>query len=242
MERLQKVIAASGICSRRKAEQYILDGRVKVDGIIVRELGTQVKKSALIEVDGESLLREDKVYYMMNKPRKVLSSVSDDRGRTSVVDLMNVKQRVFPIGRLDFDSSGLLLMTNDGEFANLIMHPRYQIEKQYHVVIKGILAGDDKAKLEKGILLDKKMTQKTKIKIHSRDSKKNITTLTMRISEGRNRQIRRMMEFCGYEVVGLHRKQVGTVTLGSLQEGEYRLLKPQEVKELRNLASKEGFK
>ena len=240
MERLQKVIAASGICSRRKAEQYIIDGRVKVDGTVITELGYQVKKSAIIEVDNNMIVREDKVYYMMNKPKKILSSVGDDRGRSTVVDLMDVMQRVFPIGRLDYDSSGLLLLTNDGEFANLLMHPRYHIEKQYHVVIKGVLSGDAKMKLEKGIELDGSLTQKTKIKVHSRDIQKNMTTFSMTIHEGRNRQIRRMLEIVGYEVVRLHRKQVGNLTLGSLETGEYRLLKPQEVKDLRNLASKEG--
>jgi len=240
MERLQKVIAASGLCSRRKAEQYIVDGKVKVDGKLITELGYQVKKSSFIEVEGKPIIKEDKVYYVINKPKKVLSSVTDDRGRQTVLDLMDVKQRIFPIGRLDFDSTGLLLMTNDGEFANLMMHPRYHIEKVYHVVIKGILSTEDMISLQKGILLDDKKTLPTKIKIHTRDSKKEMTTFTIKISEGRNRQIRRMMEFFGYEVVRLHRNQLGTVSIGSLEAGEYRLLKPQEVKDLRKLANSES--
>lgn len=237
MERLQKVIAASGICSRRKAEEYILDGRVKVDGVVVTELGTKVKQGASIEVDNKLIQRENKVYYVLYKPKKVLSSVSDDRDRETVVEFIPGEERIFPIGRLDYDTTGVLLLTNDGEFANEMIHPRYHIPKIYSVIIRGILETEHIKQLEKGIELDEVMTLPTKIKVTNKDFKKNQTTLEIKIWEGRNRQIRRMFEQLGYEVTRLHRKQFAFITTGSLNPGEYRLLKPFEVKQLRKMAN-----
>ena len=155
MDRLQKIIAASGLTSRRKAEELILQGRVKVDGQVVTELGVKPRKGALIEVDGKAIAREDKVYYVMNKPKKVLCTLNDEHARRTVVDLMSdVPQRVFPVGRLDYDTTGVLIMTNDGEFANEIIHPRYHIAKVYEVTINGILKTEEIKQLEQGVVLD----------------------------------------------------------------------------------------
>ena len=154
MERLQKVIAASGITSRRKAEQYIVEGRVKVNGEVVDRLGAQVKKGDIIEVDGERIIRENKVYYLMNKPKRTLCASSDDRGRQTVIDLMDCEERVFSVGRLDYDTSGALIITNDGEFANQIVHPRYHLPKTYNLTINGILSPRDMKALKEGIVLD----------------------------------------------------------------------------------------
>ena len=233
MERLQKVIAASGITSRRKAEQYILDGRVTVNGEVVTQLGTQVKKGDLITVDGQVIERENKVYYLMNKPKKTLCASSDDRGRQTVIDLMDVEERVFTVGRLDYDTSGALIITNDGEFANQIIHPRY------HLTINGILNGKDMKALKEGILLDDGYrTQPSRFKITEKDEEKNQCSFDLTIYEGKNRQIKRMMEALGYEVRRLHRKQIAFLGCSDLSQGEYRILKPHEVKMLRALALK----
>ena len=155
MDRLQKIIAASGLTSRRKAEEWILQGRVKVDGQVVTELGVKPRKGALIEVDGKAIAREDKVYYVMNKPKKVLCTLNDEHDRRTVVDLMtDVPQRVFPVGRLDYDTTGVLIMTNDGEFANEIIHPRYHIAKVYEVTINGILKTEEIKHLIEPILTE----------------------------------------------------------------------------------------
>lgn len=236
-ERLQKLIAQSGYCSRRKAETLITAGKVTVDGEVVTELGRRFKSNAHIAIDGKPLTKENKVYYMLYKPSKYLSSVSDDRDRNVVVDLIPSEERIFPIGRLDYDTTGLLLLTNDGEFSNLMIHPRYKIEKVYLVDVKGLLDVDSIRQLEKGLLLDGKMTLPTKVTIKHKDFKKNLTRFEIKIREGRNRQIRRMLEQLGYPVTRLHRKQFAGLTLGGLNPGEYRPLKPYEVITLKRLAN-----
>ncbi|MDE6476391.1 MAG: pseudouridine synthase, partial [Erysipelotrichaceae bacterium] len=154
MERLQKIIAQAGITSRRKAEQMIVDGRVSVNGKIVYELGTKVKKKDYIEVDGKQIVRENKVYYVMNKPKKSLCTLEDEFQRKSVVSLIPCEERIFPVGRLDYDTSGVLILTNDGDFANQIMHPHYHIAKTYNLTINGILNLDHLKKIQNGIRLD----------------------------------------------------------------------------------------
>ncbi len=237
MERIQKVIAASGICSRRKAEQLILENRVKVDGVLITELGYKVKAGATIEVDGKPIAKESKVYFIMNKPKKTICAVTDDRDRQTVVDLIECPARIFPVGRLDYDTTGVLLLTNDGEFANDIIHPRYHLPKIYDVVIVGILETDEIKQLEKGIELDGIMTQPTKVKVTNKDFQKRMTNFEIKIYEGRNRQVKRMLEYFGHEVVRLHRRQLGVVTVNDLRPGQYRILKPFEVKQLRKLAN-----
>lgn len=239
MERLQKVIAHAGFTSRRKAEQLIVEGKVKVNGKTIRELGTKVKSSDKIEVDGIPVEREEKVYFLFYKPRGVISAVKDDRNRKVVTDYFShIEQRIYPIGRLDYDTSGLLLLTNDGDFANLMMHPRYQIEKTYIARVKGIPARSLLNKLEKGIQLEDGMTAPAKVKMLEINKQAKHAILALTIHEGRNRQIRRMLAEIGYPVVKLRRERFAFLTLKGLNAGEYRELTPHEVKQLRILAEK----
>ena len=239
MERLQKVIAQSGVASRRKAEELMNQGRVTVDGEVITEMGYQVKQGAKIMVDGKPIIKENKVYYLMNKPKKTLCTLNDEHQRTTVVDLVEIKERVFPVGRLDYDTTGVLILTNDGEFANEIIHPRYHLPKTYELIINGILKTPEIKELESGIELDGIMTLPAQVWVTNKDFEKNQTSLELTIMEGRNRQVKRMMEHFGYEVRKLNRKSLGFLMVNDLRPGEYRLLKPFEVKQLRRLA-KEG--
>lgn len=238
MERLQKVIAYAGIASRRKAEQLILEGKVKVNGQVVTTLGTKVSKSDVIEVNGVKLEKEDKVYYLLYKPRGVISAVTDDKGRKTVIDIFknHVQERIFPVGRLDYDTTGLLLLTNDGEFANLMTHPKYQIEKTYIARLKGIPTIENLKKLQRGIRLEDGKTAPAKVSMTSVDHKANKAICEITIHEGRNRQVRRMFEAIGTPVVKLKRERYGFLDLKGLNPGEYRELTKHEVKLLRVLA------
>lgn len=238
MERLQKVIAQAGIASRRKAEELIVQGKVKVDGQLITELGYKVKKGQLVEVNGKAIEKEEKVYYVINKPKKYICSAQDEHDRDTVGSLIDCQYRIYPVGRLDYESSGVLLMTNDGEFTNLMIHPRYHIKKTYQVIIKGVLQPNEIKQLERGVTLDDGIvTLPCKVKVTNKDLKKGQTFFEITIAEGRNRQIRRMMETFGYEVTLLHRKKFGIITDANLNIGQYRRLKPFEVKQLRALAS-----
>lgn len=237
MERLQKVIAQAGIASRRKAEAMIVEGRVEVNGEIISELGYKVKKGDAIYVDGKPVIKESKVYFVMNKPKKSMCTSEDEFDRTTVVSLIDCKERIFSVGRLDYDTSGVLLLTNDGDFANKIIHPRYQIPKIYNLTINGILNVEDIKKLKSGITLDDGYTTRpAKVKVQEREKEKNQTTFDLTIYEGKNRQVKRMMEALGYEVRRLHRKQLGFLGCSDLRQGEYRILKPFEVKQFKALA------
>lgn len=234
MERIQKIIAASGICSRRKAEELILNAKVKLNGIMVTDLGTKASFEDDIEVEGKKIKKEEKVVYLLNKPKNYLSSVSDDRGRNCVSELIETKQRLFPIGRLDFSSSGLLLMTNDGELTNMIIHPKYKIPKIYEVTINGLITKQEIEKLSAGVLLDGKFkTSESKIKLIKLNQNKKISFLEVTIYEGYNRQIRKMFETLNYTVTRLHRIKEANIELGNLKSGEYRKLKPFEVVSLK---------
>ncbi|WP_100010758.1 pseudouridine synthase [Lentibacillus sediminis] len=236
-ERLQKVIAQSGVTSRRKAEQLIAAGKVKVNNKRVTELGTKVSTSDKIEVDGVQLEKEVSVYYMLNKPRGVISSLNDDKGRKTVTDLLGeVNERIFPIGRLDYDTSGLLLLTNDGEFANLLMHPKYEVDKQYVAKIKGIPGKAELSKLKKGVRSDNDLLKAVGYQVLSADRKKDTMILELTLREGKNRHVRRMMEELGYPVMKLKREKYGMLTLDGLRAGTYRPLTPKEVKQMRNMA------
>ena len=238
MERLQKVIAHAGITSRRKAEQLILDGRVTVNGKVVKELGVKVTSNDKIEVEGIPLEREKPVYFAMYKPRGVISSVSDDKGRKVVTDFLpEIEERIYPIGRLDYDTSGILLLTNDGDFANALMHPKYEVDKQYIAKVKGILTKEAIRSLERGVMLEDGKTSPAKVKMISIDKKKNTSIYEIVIHEGRNRQVRRMFEAVGHPVLKLRRERYGFLTLQGLQPGEARELTPHEVKQLRALAT-----
>jgi 23S rRNA pseudouridine2605 synthase len=237
MERLQKVIARAGIASRRKAEELITGGRVKVNGQIVTELGTKVSSSDKVEVNEIPIERETPVYFLLYKPRGVISSVHDDKGRKVVTDFFpHLEERIYPVGRLDYDTSGLVIMTNDGEFANILMHPSGEIEKVYVAKTKGIPSKENLRKLEKGIMLEDGKTAPAKVKMLSMDKKKQTAIIEIAIHEGRNRQVRRMFEAIGHEVLKLKRERYGFLTLGGLKAGDARELTPHEVKQLRALA------
>jgi 23S rRNA pseudouridine2605 synthase len=238
LERLQKVIAQSGVTSRRKAEQLIADGKVKVNSHVVTELGTKVSANDKIEVNGVPLEKEQSVYYLLYKPRGFISSVSDDKGRRVVTDLLaGIPERIFPVGRLDYHTSGILLLTNDGEFANRLMHPKYEVEKVYSAKLKGIPGKGDLAKLRKGVKSDNDILKATYYNILSTDMKKNTMMIEITLREGKNRHVRRMMEQIGYPVLKLKREKYGMLTLQGLKPGEHRQLTPKEVKQIRNMAT-----
>lgn len=235
-QRLQKVIAASGYTSRRKAEQLILDKRVKVNGNVVSELGTKVSSKDIIHIDGKRISEEKKVYYIINKPKNVLSSVSDDRNRKVIVDLIKEKRRIYPVGRLDYDTTGLLLLTNDGEFTNAITHPSFEIDKQYQVLVDCFISETMKKKLERGIILGDYKTLPAKVVVENFDRENKQASVLITIREGKNRQVKRMFEAVGCKVISLNRKKVGFLTLEGLNIGEYRQLTRLEINKLMNLA------
>ena len=232
MERLQKYIANSGVTSRRKAEELILNGKVKVDGKIVKELGTKVSGSETIEVDGTILSKEDKVYYILNKPRGIISSSKDEVGRTTVVDLIEEDKRIYPVGRLDYDTTGIIILTNDGEIANLLMHPKNEIEKTYVAKINGILSPKEQMMLKNGIQLDDYKTSKARVKIKKIDPENNKSIVELTIHEGKNHIVKKMFAKLGYDVEKLKREKIAFLDLRGLKSGEYRKLTIKEVKEL----------
>ncbi|EGQ2758009.1 rRNA pseudouridine synthase [Staphylococcus pseudintermedius] len=237
LERLQKRIANSGYTSRRKAETLIEEGKVQVNGKTVTELGTKVRPSDEVTVEGIPLEQEDKLYILFYKPAQVITSVSDDRGRKVVTDYFDdLETRIYPVGRLDYDTSGLLLLTNDGEFTNLMTHPRYKIPKTYVAKIEGYILREQVKQLEKGIQLEDGLTQPAKVKVKKQNKEKNTSLVEITITEGRNRQVRRMFEHFGFSVQKLSRVSFGPLTLKRLGAGEGRVLSPHEVKSLRHLA------
>lgn len=237
LERLQKVIAQSGVTSRRKAEQLILEGKVKVNNKIITVLGTKVSLQDEIEVEGIPLEKEEHVYYMLYKPRGVISSVSDNKGRKTVIDFFpEVEERIYPIGRLDYDSSGIILLTNDGEFANLLMHPKHGVEKVYVAKVRGIPSKEELSRLKKGVKVDNDLLKTVRYHILSKDRKKNTAVLELTLIEGKNRHVRRMMEAIGYPVQKLKREKYGSLTLDGLQPGDARPLNPKEMKQMINRA------
>lgn len=240
MERLQKVIAQSGYTSRRKAETLITSGKVQVNGETVTQLGVKVSNKDLITIEGKALEKANKAYYLLYKPKGYICSLSDEHNRPCVVDLLEgVQERVYPVGRLDYDSTGALILSNDGEFANMIMHPRSHLMKSYEVTIKGLIGGEQLHQLEKGVYLDGVKTLPCKIKVTNRDMEHQTTMLTIRIHEGKNRQVRRMFESVGFEVKRLHRYEIGILDLRGMKPGEFRRIKPQEVKQLKHLVNKQ---
>ncbi|ARK22849.1 rRNA pseudouridine synthase [Sporosarcina sp. P26b] len=237
MERLQKVLAQAGVASRRKSEKLILDGLVKVNGKVVTELGTKVTRMDTIEVEGVQLTKETPVYYLLYKPRGYISTVDDEKGRKTVMDLVpEVSQRIFPVGRLDYDTSGVLLMTNDGDFSYLMTHPKFEIKKKYVAKVKGIPSRDDLKKLETGIELDDGSTAPARVKMTSSDKKTNSAIVEITIHEGRNRQVRRMFDAINCPVQKLKREEFANLTTRGLNAGEARELTRHELKQLRVLA------
>ena len=239
MDRLQKVIAHAGVASRRDAEKMIVDGRVAVNGEIVTELGTKVSTNDHVEVDKVPIYKEEPVYYLFYKPTGVITAVSDDRGRKVVTDYFpEVEQRIYPIGRLDYNTSGLLLLTNDGEFANSLMHPRYELNKTYIAEVNGIPSKSDMNKLANGIVIDGKKTARANARIKEIDKDKQKAIVELTIHEGRNRQVRKMLEAINCPVDKLKRERYGFLDLGNLQPGESRPLLKKEVHRLKDLANK----
>ncbi len=236
MERLQKMIAESGYTSRRKAEELILAGKVLVNGEIITTLGFKVSDEDIIEIDGNILNKNiKKEYYLLNKPREVICSVSDDKKRKTVVDLIDTNSRIYPVGRLDYDTTGLIILTNDGNFANILMHPSHKVEKTYIAKINGILNEDDFKKIRKGIDIDKRVLKIKHMKVKEVDKKKNTSLVEITIEEGRNHIVRKFFEALHYDVLKLTRIKYANLTLGNLKSGEYRELSKDEVRYLYNL-------
>lgn len=234
--RLQKAIAHLGYCSRRKAEEYILANKVKVNGMIVNALGTSVSIDDKIEIIGlETKKEEKKVTYLFNKPLGVLCTVSDDRGRKTIVDFFKtIPYRVYPVGRLDFNTSGAILVSNDGELANLVTHPSTHLDKTYIVTIKTLFKKEDAAKLENGVMLEDGLTAPAKIKVLINTD--SYAKIMITIHEGRNRQVRRMFQALDYEVKSLHREQIGFLSIDrNLERGEFRLLTEEEVRKIKSI-------
>ncbi|WP_321825788.1 pseudouridine synthase [Clostridium butyricum] len=236
-ERLQKYMASCGIASRRKCEELILLGKVKVNGNIIEELGFKVNPlKDIVEYDGRVITKEErKVYIMLNKPEDVITSVKDEKDRKTVIDIVKVNERIFPIGRLDYDSSGLILLTNDGELYNKIIHPRVELDKKYVAVVKGEVSLDDKEKFESGIDIGGYITAPAKLKMLEYSHRKDLSTIEVCIHEGKNRQIRKMCSAINHEVISLKRVSIGNIRLGHLKKGEYRYLNDEEMKYLMSL-------
>ncbi|MDK8179438.1 pseudouridine synthase [Paenibacillus sp. UMB4589-SE434] len=237
-ERLQKIMANAGVASRRKCEQYILEGKVQVNGETVETLGIKANpRKDIITVNGRpinKLAQADKIVVALHKPKGVITSMSDPEGRKTVKDFIKgIKTRVYPIGRLDYDTEGLLLFTNDGELANRLTHPRHHVGKIYWATVKGVPHGDALEKLKHGIMLEDGMTQPAELEYHDVDIEKNEATISIIIYEGRNRQVRRMFEAIGHKVIRLRRVQFGNITLHGLARGKHRLLTKSEINELK---------
>lgn len=236
MERLQKVIANLGYCSRRKAEELIKEGKVLVNGNIVTELGTKVKNSDTIEVEGNILdNNKNYEYYILNKPRGVVTTTNDEHGRKTVIDLIDTSTRIYPIGRLDYDTTGLLLLTNDGELANKLMHPSFKIDKTYIAKIEGIISPISIKKLRSGVVIDGYKTRPARVKVKSIDKKTNKSIVEITISEGKNHQVKKMFEAVGHQVLKLKREKYAIFDIKDLKVGEYRKLTFKEVSVLYSL-------
>ena len=231
MERLQKILAARGLCSRRKAEEWITAGRVCVNGVVAT-LGQSADPDVdEISLDGKPIpTGEEYVYIMLHKPRGFVTTLSDELGRRNVTELVDCGHRVYPIGRLDMDSEGLLLLTNDGEFANHLMHPKAEVDKTYEVWVNDFLPGAEK-RLEKPITIDGYTIKPPKVRLLKAEGK--LAHLYISIHEGRNRQIRRMCQAAGLKVTRLRRIAEGSVRLGELKKGSWRYLTDEEIAHLK---------
>jgi len=240
LERIQKIISAAGVTSRRAAEQLILDGRVRVNGQVVTELGTKADAGKdHIKVDGKLINpKQPLTYVMLNKPAGYVTTMSDPEGRPTVLNLLKgLKVRVYPVGRLDYNTEGLLLLTNDGDFAHLVTHPKHEFPKTYRAKVKGVLEDRQIAELEAGVHLDDGRTAPAKLKKVSKEEANSWLEIT--IHEGKKRQVRRMFDRVGHSVIKLKRIRTGNLLLGDLPEGVFRYLTPEEVQALKDLAVKE---
>jgi len=235
-ERLQKYLANNGIAARRKCEEYILEGRVKVNGNIVTELGTKIDPDKdTIEFDNKKVEKvEEHVYILLNKPIGYVTTTKDQFNRPTVLDLVKVKEKILPIGRLDMYTSGALLLTNDSEFINKITHPSNEINKTYTVTVKGIVTNEDIEKLKNGVKIDDYISGKAQAKILKTDEEKQISRVQITIHEGKNREVRKMCEAIGKKVLALHRRKIENLDVKKLEIGSWRYLSKKEVQELTN--------
>ena len=235
MERLQKVIANSGYCSRRKAEMLISAGKVKVNGMVISELGFKVDGNDQIMINNEVLSREEKEYILLNKPRGVVTTTSDEKNRKTVIDLINTNKRLYPVGRLDYDTTGALLLTNDGELTNLLIHPRNKVDKVYIAKVKGFFDKESALAMSRGVIIDGVKTARSFVKLKKYDKKSNTSLVEVVIHEGRNHQVKKMFNSVGFDVIKLKREMFAFLDVNGLKSGEYRYLSIKEVKQLYSL-------
>lgn len=232
--RLQKYLAECGIASRRKSEEYILQGKVKINGKIITELGTKINPiKDKIEFEDKEIKQEEKyVYILLNKPIGYVTTVNDQFDRDTVLDLVKVKERIVPVGRLDMYTSGALILTNDGDFVYRVTHPKHEINKTYTVTVKGIIQKGEVEQLQKGIKIDDYITKPAKVKILKTDTEKNISRIEIIIHEGKNRQVRKMCEAINKKVLALHRSKIGNISVKDLKIGTWRYIKENEIKDI----------
>ncbi len=230
--RLQKYLALCSVASRRAAEGLITEGRVSVNGSVVTELGTKVSDGDVVCLDGNEISPGDKkIYIMLNKPKGCVTTVSDERGRKTVMDYVtDISGRIYPVGRLDYNTEGLLILSNDGEFTYALTHPKHEKEKVYEALVSGIMLHGAAQKLERGVYIDGKKTSPAKVDVL--EHRRNSSVVRITIHEGRNRQVRKMCEAVGHNVLSLKRTSVGGIELGNLPLGKWRHLNDNEVKRL----------
>ena len=232
--RLQKYLAECGIASRRKSEEYILQGKVKVNGKIITELGTKINPiKDKIEFEDKEIKQEEKyVYILLNKPIGYVTTANDQFDRDTVLDIVKVKERIVPVGRLDMYTSGALILTNDGDFVYKVTHPKHEINKTYTVTVKGIIQKGEVEQLQKGVKIEDYITKPAKVKILKTDTEKNISRIEITIHEGKNRQVRKMCEAINKKVLALHRSKIGNISVKDLKIGTWRYLKENEIKDI----------
>lgn len=235
-ERLQKYLAECGVASRRKCEEYIVQGLVKVNGKVITELGTKIVPGCdVVEFDGKKIIKEKKIYILLNKPVGYVTTVTDDRERKTVMDLLDgVDEKVVPVGRLDMFTSGLLLLSNDGDFIYKVTHPKHETTKTYIVKTRGIPSEGDLEKLRHGVKIEDYVTSPAKVELLLNDNTNDIARIWIQIHEGRNRQVRKMCEAIGLSVIALKREGVGNLTCEGVEKGKWRYLTEEEVKEIMN--------
>lgn len=236
MQRLQKLIAQTGYCSRRKAEELIVEGRVKVNGQVIQELGRSFQDNVIIEIDGQQLSYETKkVYFLLNKPRNCVTTVKDDRDRPTVIDLIDTNMRIYPVGRLDFDTTGALLLTNDGDLANRLMHPRYEVEKVYIATVGRKISAETIQQLKQGVEYEGVSIKASAAVLIKYNANQDHSIVRVQLKEGKNRQVKNLFEAIGFEVLKLNRESFAGITTIGLKEGQYRSLTENEVIYLKNL-------
>ena len=236
MERLQKFLSSCGVASRRKSEELIKEGKIKVNDKIITDMGFKVSDKDKVYVNNILVERQDKIYYLLYKPEKIICSVKDEKNRKTVIDLINTKEKIFPVGRLDYDTSGLLLLTNDGEITNKLTHPSGTIEKVYYAKIDGIISTDEIKQIENGVIIDGVKTKKAKANVRKIDKRNNKSYVELTITEGRNHQVKKMFACVNHKVLKLKRIKYDFLTLDGLSVGEYRNLTIKEVRQLYNNA------